>query len=357
MKKRQIASDILLWAVVGGVIGLVGYEFAYRRPNEQKQIIRLHFKDANELARGSSVRMMGTEIGYVNDIKIHPDSVDVIVKTFPDSLRIPSGSRFTIEFTGLVGSKSIEIIPPDVPRPTIHGQSQYFVEEPIRLKHTLQYQIDIAQALQRGAENFADSFGKQKPLEELQYNIRAGQKSLIAANNKLAEIQSKLALAQRDVAPGINRASETLSNFAIATRETKQITSPDYLGPYLSGLFHTMNLVLLEGQATIVGIQVEHKVSHFNDRHLVKTAAGMKKLRDSAETFRGGWIVTDLNAGLTQFQEFLTRAQAWFSKNRVLAMKRFRSGVEQFNGKLVEMYVKITGHKPQPDPPPYASKD
>ena len=340
---RFSVSDALLWLLVLLVIGWLAYEYGYRQPNSQKQIVKLYFKDANELARGSAVRMMGTEVGYVHSIVLREgsDTVEVLVKTYPDALRIPSGSKFTVEFTGLVGSKSIEIIPPAVPRPTIEGRAQYFTEEPIRLRDTLQYQIDIAQALQRGSENFTDFFGKKKPLEELQHNISASQQGLIAANKKMIEIHSKVDNAHRDIAPGIQKTKDILANFASATGEARQLTEPDYLGPYLSGMMHTVNMIFLEGQATIISMQVEQKVDRLNDQHLIGIADKMYDWRQKSKAVTIGRTVSNVNAGITQFHEFLSNTHRYFEANRLIAMKRFRSGLQQFNQKLLDLYHKL----------------
>ena len=347
LNKRQIASDVILWTLILGLVGGGAYELGYARPNSRKQVIKLYFKDANELTKGSMVRMMGTEVGYVDDIKIRNDHVDVTVKTFANALHVPSGSHFTIDFTGLVGSKSIEIIPPRIPRPTLNGKSQYFVVEPIRMKDTLKYQIDIAQALQRGAENFTDFFGKKESVEELQYNIRAGHHALESANRTLADVQSKIDTTRAQVAPGLHNAAETAHNFAQASDEAIAMTKPNSMGPYLSDLFRTIHLIFMEGRATIIGMQVEHKIGHFNEDHLVTVSKNMGQLRHSVQNAHLGWVFADLNTSITQLHELLSSAQWSLREENQQILRNFKIALEQFNAQLTKIYWKISGALPK----------
>src|SRR5690606_815238 len=120
-------------------------------------------------------------------IQLKEDHVEVTVQTDPDALKIPSGAVFTILFTGLGGAKSIEVSLPPQPVSEVGGKPVYRVQEPISIRDTLNASLDSVQALQKGSENISDFFGKRKPVEELQFNIRqAHEMSGVAARNTAA---------------------------------------------------------------------------------------------------------------------------------------------------------------------------
>jgi len=56
---------------------------------------------------------MGIQIGYVNQVDIVGDDVYIKFIVTEKDVKIPGGSRATVEFSGLGGSKSLEIYPPD----------------------------------------------------------------------------------------------------------------------------------------------------------------------------------------------------------------------------------------------------
>ncbi len=181
MRLRGILSDGILWLFL--LAALVGaYHFFVTLPNSQRQVITLQFHDANEIIEGTNVRLMGVDVGYVNGVEIEDEHVNVKIQMTRDAIQIPEGTTATIKFTGLVGSKSLELMPPEKVKnsgPSMKPPHAYVtVEEPIRLRDTIQYNIDIANALKGGAENFSDFFGRQKPIEELQYNaLRSEEKT------------------------------------------------------------------------------------------------------------------------------------------------------------------------------------
>lgn len=221
---RAIISDILLWIALVLVVGLGAQFLLGTMLDRQGTSIVLKFRDASELTRGSMVRMMGTEVGFVEDLTIYPDHVQVRLRIYRGTLSIPSGSTFTVLFTGLAGAKSIEINLPDVPRPSIQGRPVYLVEEPIRLKDALHYTMDITQALQMGAENISDFFGKKKPVEELQFNIQQSLRYsaettafMDAFNRDLRWLRDEMSNNTLDTTSNLQRYNQQLAQLAVQT--------------------------------------------------------------------------------------------------------------------------------------------
>src|SRR6478752_6474157 len=159
-----IISDIVLWLALALLsIGVIYYIFAVL-PLQRGQQITLQFHDASAIIEGSSVDMMGLEVGHVSHIDLKEGHVDVSIITEPGMPKIPEGTEFTILFTGLGGSESVEATLPNMPKPSAPlggtrsqapgaASGGYMVSEPVRLKQVLDMNITIAKALEMGSQN------------------------------------------------------------------------------------------------------------------------------------------------------------------------------------------------------------
>lgn len=116
-EKRAIyishSGELLIWLVaILIVVSLVSLTFMHKSVNDENDY-QIFMPDVDGLIVGSSVRMMGVEVGHV--VKIKPVKDEVYVKfviTNPD-VHIPHGSSVTVEFSGMAASKSLEIYLPD----------------------------------------------------------------------------------------------------------------------------------------------------------------------------------------------------------------------------------------------------
>ena len=328
-----LLSDLLLWVVVLALAGWGLYDVFVAKPTRSQQVIHVAFRDANEVTRGSTVRMMGTEIGFVDAIRIRPEDVEVVVKTHPGAVQIPSGSTFTIQFTGLVGAKSIEIIPPAVPRPLLRGKPQYFVEEPIRLKDTNKYQIDIARALQRGSENFSDFFGKRKPVEELQWNIQQSKDGTAQANHVLAKVNTDLRETERSLHPFLSGFAANARDFALTSRETAFLTDPSDFKRWFYGALETTGLTFIESQAALVSFQVDRRFLRLQD-NTNKTIATLGGLTGSVSGANLESGFEQVNGALFDGFCGLTRTNRALDMSYPQRAEALRQNIQSFNAKL-----------------------
>lgn len=106
-------GELLIWLIVVLLfVAFFSIKTIYSEKNDVNDY-QVFLQDVDGLIVGSPVRMMGIEVGYVTKIK--PTNNDVYVKfvlTNPD-VYIPRGSRVTVEFSGMAGSKSLELYLPD----------------------------------------------------------------------------------------------------------------------------------------------------------------------------------------------------------------------------------------------------
>ena len=73
----------------------------------------IFMQDIDGLIVGSPVRMMGIEIGYITKIKPTNNEVFVNFIITKKDVTLPQGCKVGVEFSGMAGSKSLEIYPPE----------------------------------------------------------------------------------------------------------------------------------------------------------------------------------------------------------------------------------------------------
>ena len=111
MKKKYIwILEITIWLLIGFSIF---YFSVYRNKIEEniQNTYYLFFNDVSGLVKGSPVRIMGINIGHVQDVKIFDNKVFVSFIVTKENVEIPNKATATIEFYGLGGSTSLEINP------------------------------------------------------------------------------------------------------------------------------------------------------------------------------------------------------------------------------------------------------
>ncbi len=332
-----LTSDLILWGLVLIIAGFWSYYQFIVAPRLKQQTVRIAFADANEITKGATVHMMGTDVGYVDTVKLDGDHVNVTIKTYPNTVAIPSGSIFTIKFTGLVGAKSIEIITPEVPRPKRNGKPHYYLENPIRMKDTLNYQINIAQALQRGAENFSDFFGKKKPLEEVIYNIREQNSHSDEVIASLDHFNNKLKETRLDFGQDIHQVANTMENFSYVVAQGRTLTDTNALGPQIYHGVSSTLLSLVDSHASLIQFQVENQFHKMNKQNLalsqgmVNASHGILSPRIHHEMMESRTILTNLNTSLTQAVTYLEANTA------LTQLSSIQKTIQGFNAKLLSL--------------------
>ena len=109
--KNAVFIEIIVWICVFSVLFGALWTFSYYKfvkPN----LYTLTFNDIDGLIAGSPVRFMGIVCGHVRNLKYHSDSIEAEIIITKKGVKIPPGSIASVEFSGIAGSKSIEIMPP-----------------------------------------------------------------------------------------------------------------------------------------------------------------------------------------------------------------------------------------------------
>lgn len=92
-------------------IGLFTFIYNTSVKNNVKNSFYIFFDDVDGLVKGSPVRLMGINIGYVRDVKIFDNKVFISFLVTKENIQIPKRATATIEFYGLGGSTSLELNP------------------------------------------------------------------------------------------------------------------------------------------------------------------------------------------------------------------------------------------------------
>lgn len=134
-------GELLIWLIVILLfVASSSLSFMHKSKNDENDY-QIFIPDVDGLIVGSPVRMLGVEVGHIIKIKPVKDSMYVnFIITRPE-VEIPQGSIITVEFSGMAGSKSLEIYPPDENSYVDKNTPIITVEQPKRL-HDALYLLD-----------------------------------------------------------------------------------------------------------------------------------------------------------------------------------------------------------------------
>lgn len=152
----------ILVAIAGGIIFA---RYIYKKDFNTYQIF---LSDVDGLINGSPVRLMGIQVGYISQINIVGDDVYVKFIITDKNVNIGKGTIATVEFTGLGGSKSLELYPPT--ELTANSDKLIVVESPKRIHDSLGLLNDMFDKVSSIAYRFSYFFKQTeviKPKEDV----------------------------------------------------------------------------------------------------------------------------------------------------------------------------------------------
>ena len=146
MNKRLVwFTELFLWALF--ILALIfGFTYSFATSEHKNHSYYMFFKDVDGLTKGSPVRMMGYQIGYVKDVQVFKDNIFVSFLVTQKNVFIPTGSTARVEFYGLGGSKSLEIEPPSKnthSNEIIVTQNPYRIESYYRWGHQINSTLEV----------------------------------------------------------------------------------------------------------------------------------------------------------------------------------------------------------------------
>lgn len=172
--------ELLIWLLI--ILALLVFGVvSYRSSQQTYQLYNIFMPDVDGLIVGSPVNLMGVPVGYVKTLKIvNDDEVFVRFIIRDKSIKLPKGTIANVEFTGLGGSKSIELYPPNkdyVQQYGLDGDDYIIVARVSRLRDcwSLLYQMfgKIGSITAK-----ISSFGVELQNSDLQSDTEATQKDV-----------------------------------------------------------------------------------------------------------------------------------------------------------------------------------
>lgn len=125
--------EVAIWFLIL-CIAVAGVRIYRYHKSKELNTYQIFLPDVDGLIVGSPVKLMGVQVGYVDKVKIVSD--DVYVKFITDKdVKLPKGAIVTVEFSGMGGSKSLEIYPPN--KESIDSKKLIVVQNPKRLHDSL----------------------------------------------------------------------------------------------------------------------------------------------------------------------------------------------------------------------------
>lgn len=167
-KNLFLLLEIVIWIfVLGGLISFGASKIL--NSFNKTSTYQVVFKDVDNLSIGCPVRIMGIQIGHITEVKSLGDMVAVtFVLTDNNVSGIPAGSTVSIQFTGIAGSKSLEIEPP---KKTDRPSGKIKILEPIRVNSLMDVQVVLLEAVVKFSKDILNTFGNQSN-ETIKRNIK-----------------------------------------------------------------------------------------------------------------------------------------------------------------------------------------
>lgn len=106
----------------------------YKEHKNLKQY-QLFISDVDGLIIGSPVKYMGVQVGYVNYVKIVGNEVYIKFILHDNNTQLPKGVIANVEFSGMGGTKSLELYPPT--EKALLTDKIINIKDTFRLSHTV----------------------------------------------------------------------------------------------------------------------------------------------------------------------------------------------------------------------------
>lgn len=207
MKKRiKLLLEVLILILLPG--GLIFFGINYVKHNmDARPHYQVIFKDVDNLMVGAPVRIMGIDVGYVTNVEPAGNKVYVSFVISKKNIKIPEGATINIQFTGLVGSKSIEI---EAPGHINKSPKSLHIIEPVRIGSLINIQKQISQATLDSSQNILEFFGNGE-INTLKKNIKSASQASGNFTNIISDSKKLILSTNKSINTGSAYTKEFLS--------------------------------------------------------------------------------------------------------------------------------------------------
>ncbi|MEB3245510.1 MAG: MlaD family protein [Vampirovibrionales bacterium] len=337
-------TDAALWFAVIGVLALAMARYGPTGwLGGQRQQIVFYVSQASSVKPGTPVRLLGVDVGVVNDVQLQENNVRLAVRTAPGALAIPPGTRATVQFKGLAGGNSIDLIPPS-PEPTAPEDrllAKAELRDTIRLRDFFETQNDLAIALIEGTQATERVLSQSKTLA----NPRGALAKLNTALNH-AENSTQLAAWRIQAAEGklpgfFEQWRSVVNDLNDAARVASRIEPTEDLGPNVLALARYSQMALQEASPVL---KRYHAVacSLNNKAHALQQNLPITGPRQNIVYVQNALNhLPQFNAVLAQIQSDLGPSSAFTPPQSSDALCRWQQHMDAFKSRLERMNAKF----------------
>lgn len=169
MKKYSLwIIEFFVWLFIITVI-ILGIQYQYVGKANKKSTYHIFLKDIDGLKKGSPIKIMGVQAGYITAINVVDDYMYISFLITNPEVKIPYGATASVESYGIASSKYIEIYPPT--QKNNNEEAILFVKEPIRSSTSFHTQGSISKMLIEMTEGTMNKLST-KTNEQHQENIK-----------------------------------------------------------------------------------------------------------------------------------------------------------------------------------------
>ena len=183
--------EFAVWLLVAAIL-ILGIRYHHQQSQKQFKHYQIFMSDADGLIVGSPVKFLGVQVGDIRQVRIISSEVYINFVITQKDLVLPVGSIATVEFSGLGGSKALEIYPPSEKFPT---DKIVAVKEPTRLNKVMGLFNEIFRDLDSIFTTVgyaSNQFVEESGNSTVQYNlvIPASERVLLDADKTIDSIMN-----------------------------------------------------------------------------------------------------------------------------------------------------------------------
>ena len=183
--------EFAVWLLAAAIL-ILGIRYHHQKSHKQFKHYQIFMSDADGLIVGSPVKFLGVQVGDIRQVRIISSEVYINFVITQKDLVLPVGSIATVEFSGLGGSKALEIYPPSEKFPT---DKIVAVKEPTRLNKVMGLFNEIFRDLDSIFTTVgyaSNQFVEESGNSTVQYNlvIPASERVLLDADKTIDSIMN-----------------------------------------------------------------------------------------------------------------------------------------------------------------------
>jgi len=196
MMSLNSEAKVGLVSIIGLIIlGWIIMWLGHFNFTEQGYAVQAAFRQVDGLVQGNPVFYAGVEIGKVAEVAVTPKEVLVKLR-IKSHIKIPKGSTFTINSSGLLGEKYVEILPNPNEEAFLDDGDKVVGVDPQRIYDLLQVMEQTAKDIQKLVNNINDVIGNDQSKAALKQAIlslqaTAGNLEVFSASLRSTAVHSE----------------------------------------------------------------------------------------------------------------------------------------------------------------------